>query len=308
MSLEESKPHCTTCGLPLKSQTCRACGGSAAPIALLDGVASAASAYAPDPGRPELELAFDAWQAGDYGRLVSHCFAALGVTEIATQQGAEGPLFKAGFRRLALFVRINSTTGAIIVEAPVVRLPLTQYIPALRLILELSDRDSAATRFSARGDLVMARFVGRIGAMTPSTVCKAIEWVADAARDGARLLVGALQARELSADELRMLAIDALPRGVTLSDELPSSSLPISPKKGPVSSGMFEAMPPLVEAHAQARPTPVAEIPAVLMPPGGISVAPAPRGKVLTPARLPDRRSPTGGEVGRAPRSPSDPQ
>ena len=311
MSLEETKPHCTTCGLPLKTQTCRACGGSTAPIALLDGVASAASAYAPDPGRPELELAFDAWQAGDFGRLVSHCFAALGVTEITAQEGAEGPAFKAAFRRLALFVRINSATGAIIVEAPVVRLPLTQYIPALRLILELSDRDGSATRFSARGDLVMSRFVGRLGAMTPSTVCKAIEWVADATRDGARLLVGALQARELSADELRMLGIDALPRGVTLSDELPSSSLPLSPKRGPVSSGsgMFEAISPLVEPHPapQARPTPVAEIPAVLMPPGGLSVAAQPRGKVLTPARLPDRRSPMGGEVGRAPTVPQRP-
>jgi hypothetical protein len=307
VSLEEPKPHCTTCGLPLKTQTCRACGGSAAPIALLDGVASAASAYAPDPGRPELELAFDAWQAGDFGRLVSHCFAALGVTEITTQQGAEGPGFKAMFRRLALFVRINATSGAIIVEAPVVRLPLTQYIPALRLILELSDRDGSPTRFSARGDLVMARFVGRIGAMTPSTVCKAIEWVADATRDGSRLLIGALQARELSGDELRMFGVDALPRGVTLSEELPSSSLPQSPKKGPGSSGMFEAMPPLLDHAPQARPTPVAEIPAVLMPPGGISVAPQPRAKVLTPARLPDRRSPMGGEVGRAPTVPQRP-
>lgn len=307
MSSEEPKPHCTTCGLPLKAQTCRSCGGSATPIVLLDGVASAASAYAPDPGRPELELAFDAWQAGDSARLVSHCFAALGVTDAATQQGRDGPILKAFLRGLALFVRINTRATVIIVESPVVRLPLTQYIPALRLLLELSDRDATATRFSARGDLVMARFVGRLGAMTPSNVCRAIESVADVARDGARLLVGALQARELSDDELRAMSVDALPRGVMLADELPSSSLPASPKKSST-SGMFEAISPLVEAHPQqARPTPVAEIPAVLMPPGGISFMPQPRGKVPTPARLPDRRSPFGGEVGRAPTVPQRP-
>lgn len=295
MSEVETQPNCTTCGLPLTGSSCRACGGSGVPIPLADGDASSTSAYAAEAPGADLELAQSAWESGDYGRLVSHCFAAIDVSDATMQQGASGPTFKASVRGLAVFVRVDGQTGDVVIETPSVRLPLTQYVPSLRLLLELSDRDATPVRFSVRGDLVMARYVGRLGAMSPTDVCATIKLVVAQALECARLLVGALQSNPFTPAEHAALKIEGMPRGVTLAEELPVS-IPQTPKKG---SGMWESaasppppkVAPMPAPSPAARPTPVREIPAILMPPGGMPNPQASRAKAPTPARM-ERRTP----------------
>lgn len=225
--------------------------------------------------RPELELAYEAWKAGDYGRLVSHCFGAMGINGAKMVPGRDGPLFKAILRGYAQFIRVHTANQELVIEAVIAKLPLGQYVPALRLLLELSDGDATPTRYSVRGDLVMVRSVSRLAAMSPDALCTAIESVASAANQGARVLIGGLQAREISAQEHAALAIDELPRGVALSEQSSGTSTPRK-KEG----GMFGAFEPLVTASDEAAAQPAAA-------PNQRPAAPPPaRAKVPTPARI----------------------
>ena len=170
----EDSPHCTSCGLPLEGMTCSVCGGSGKAIPLSDGDAASSSAYASMTTRPELDLAATAWQAGDHGRMVAHCLTTLGIRDPQPESGIDGPGFKASFEEQTLFIRIRSDKGLLVIEVPVARFPRTQYVPALRLALELSDRDGERSRFSARGDLVMCRTVLRLAVLTPVIACDAM--------------------------------------------------------------------------------------------------------------------------------------
>lgn len=228
--------------------------------------------------RPELELAYEAWKAGDYGRLVSHCFGAMGINGAKMVPGRDGPLFKAILRGFAQFIRVHTANQELVIEAVVARLPLGQYVPALRMLLELSDGDATPTRYSVRGDLVMVRSVSRLSAMSPDALCTAIESVATAANLGARALIGGLQAREIAGHEHAALAIDELPRGVALASQSGESSGTSSPRKK--EGGMFGAFEPLVTASDEAAAQPAAA-------PNQRPAAPPPaRAKVPTPARI----------------------
>jgi hypothetical protein len=248
----EARPFCSTCGLPISGASCAGCGGSAVPLALADGVAGSAAAYAPDAPRAELELAEESFRKGDLQRVLSQCLTAAGVSDLKSASGIDGSEFKGMWRGISVFSRLRPAAGDVTVEAPVVRLPLTQYVPSLRLVLELSDTDRGPIRYSARGELIMARFTASVAGLTPSSLLAAIELCAQSALDCARVLVGALQAR-------------AIPRGVLLTEEIPTSSMRAFFK---------ESTPPpkqpTRELLGPARPTPVAEVPAILMPPGGM--------------------------------------
>lgn len=270
-------PHsgnCTTCGLPLAGPTCRACGGTSTPIALADG---AASALSPEPVRPELELAYEAWAAGDMSRVISQCLSAEGASSASMQHAAEGTVFRATCLDQLLFVRLGGD-AQLQIESPVVRLPATHYAASLRLLLELSDRDALPVRFSVRGDLALARFVGRAAALAPASVCAAIAATTTAAREAARLLVGALHARALTPEERDELTIDALGTGLLLDLDGPGSSIPL---RKPSGGQLFDSIAPLVDPAAGAAE----EVPPVLRAKGGVPTPP-PRGKVPTPARI----------------------
>jgi hypothetical protein len=301
----------------MEGSSCSACGGGANPLSLADGDPASGSAHAPDPTRPELELGFEAWRAGDAGRLVSQCLGASGATDLSMQVTHEGPIYKGVLRGVAIFARARRSDGQIVFESPVVRLPSTQYVPALRMLLELSDRDAVPIRYSVRGDWVLARFVGTLAELSPSYACAAIDAVTTAASDGARLLVGVLQARAIGAQGHAELTIDALPRGTVLQDQ--GSAAPAGGARG--KKVALDSIPPLVEGSDDAfKQTPAVEmpaarfvgaegIPAVLLPPGGLHMPAPQRSKVPTPARIEQRprmRSPAPG-LGTPLRPPAGP-
>jgi hypothetical protein len=236
------------------------------PLALADGVAGSSAAYAPDLARPELDLAEESFRAGDVQRGVSECLAAAGVTDLKVKTGPDGSEFKGMMSGLSLFARLRPAAGDLTVEAPVVRLPLTQYVPSLRLLLELSDEDRGPIRYSVRGELVMARYTASLAGLTPSSLHGAIALCAQSAFDCARLLVGAMQAREVTEAEHAALTIEAIPRGVLLTEEVPTSSM-----RAIFKESTPPPRQPTRELLGPARPTPVAKVPAILMPPGGLA-------------------------------------
>ncbi len=194
-------------------------------------------------------------------------------------------------RAFAVFVE-TSTAGELVIEAPVARLPLAQYVPALRLLAELSDRDATAVRFSVRGDLVLARHVGKIAATPPQVLTALIEAVQSAALEAARILVGALQARTI--DSTEQMALSSATGAARVATPTPAA----------VQKTALDDFD-----EVDMRRTPIAEIPAarfvgaegipaVLMPSGGVAMGGPPRGKVPTPARIeqrPHMRSPAPG-------------
>lgn len=258
----EASPHCTSCGLPLEGMTCSVCGGSGKPIPLVDGDAASSSAYASTSTRPELDLAAGAWMAGDHGRMVAHCLSALGIRDPQPEAGVDGPGFKTSYEEQTVFLRIRAEQGLLVIEVPVARFPRTQYVPALRLALELSDRDGERSRFSARGDLVMCRSVLRLAVLTPVIACDAIRSTVAAATEAARVFIGALQARALTPRDHRGFSLDSLPSGVDL--------------EGGVRSGAPRARATPVYAEHVDEPADDGGIPAALMPPSRASYVPAP--------------------------------
>ncbi len=292
----------------MSGASCAICGGTASPLTLADGDPASGSAHAPDPTRPELELGYEAWRAGDAGKLLSQCLSSVGATGLKMQQSPDGPSFKGVLRGVAVIARARPADGEVAIEAPVVRLPLTQYVPALRLLLELSDRDTVPIRYSVRGDLVLARFVTTLPELAPTQACAAIEAVVSAASAGARLLVGALQGRAIDAKTHADVQVENIPRGVVLREDTSPASPPRRGKKV-----TLDTIPPLVEEEPSPsikQPTPAIDmpaarfagaegIPAVLLPPQ--------RSKVPTPARLEQRprmRSPAPGRGSLTPLRP----
>jgi hypothetical protein len=271
----ETSLHCTSCGLPSSGMTCSVCGGSSKAIPLADGDAASSSAYASMSTRPELELAASAWQAGDHGRMVAHCLSTLGIRDPQPESDIDGPAFKASFEEQTLFVRIRGDQGLLVIEVPVARFPRTQYVPALRLALELSDRDGERSRFSARGDLVMCRTVLRLAVLTPVIACDAIRSTVAAAVEAARVFVGALQARALTPRDHRGFSLDSLPRGLDL--------------EGGVRSGSSTGRATPVYAE------PVADLGDVAADESGIPAALMPPSRAFSVAAL--RRPPAAGRV-----------
>jgi hypothetical protein len=148
--------------------------------------------------------------------MIAHCLTSLGVRQPEPVRGPDGPSFKVSYEEQSVFLRVRGAKGLLIVEVPVARFPRTQYVPALRLALELSDSDGGLARFSARGDLVMCRTVLRLAVLTPAVLADAIRATVATAVEAARVFVGALQARALTARDHRGFTVDSLPIGIDL--------------------------------------------------------------------------------------------
>ena len=162
-----ARSHCAACGWPLDGLRCSACGGDRVPLPLQDGARRAVAVREQDDFG--LEKARDAWQVRDWVKL-------LGLLVGAERAGAravnrpEGTGWVLPARGTALFVVVDPGTGKLVIEAPVGRLPQTRRVPALRAALELADVEGTLTRPCLRGDLLLLRFAGLLGALPPATL------------------------------------------------------------------------------------------------------------------------------------------
>lgn len=211
--------HCPVCGVPMDAAVCSACGSGGEPLALLDGEGDL-PVFPGDTSRPELEWASEAWTRGEYARVVSHCLSAEGAQGIQSRTVAEGPAFVALLNGVSVIIRVQEARGQLVVESPVARLPRTQYVGAMRAALELSASTRSATRYTARGEILLLRSVGMIASMTPSVLQSTLRALVHAAIDDAKVLSTSVHARTFTSQEHVHLDLEAIPedRGLDLGD------------------------------------------------------------------------------------------
>jgi hypothetical protein len=255
--------HCTTCGVPLTGVSCAVCGGNAEQLTLADGDGNLPR-FGAEAGKPELEWAHEAWARGEHARVVSHCLAAAGAQGIKNIALPEGPAFVAVVGGMSIILRVRPQREHLVIETPVARLPMTQYVGAMRLALELSGGTRSAARYAVRGDTLVLRMTGRLDTMTPHVIQAAIDSLVAQASDDARVMSTSVHARVLTTEEHVDMDLDKLPETPALDLEqsggAPSTGKTAPPPTGGAkptgTSGMFQSVAPILTPSGPA-PAPV---------------------------------------------------
>lgn len=252
--------YCATCGAPLAGSKCSICGGEEAQLALEDGNITE-NVLLTGVTNPDLEWAFEAWTRGEHPRMISHVLTVAGAQSVRSLTEPQGPVFAAIYRGFALFLSVTKANDQLALEVPVARFPATQYVGAMRLALELSDEPRSPARYGARGDLLMIRYVGRLGAMNPEVLLTAIDRLVARATEEAKLFATSVQARPLTGEDHAAMDFSSLPKPTVLNFAPPPPPKP-----------MLKPPPPPL------APTPAVPIPAVMAKPKP-ATAPPPRSK-----------------------------
>jgi hypothetical protein len=232
------------------------CGGSAEPLAFKDGT------FDPEPPRAalhaELEWAREAWSKKEYARLVTHCLAVEGVANTRTVTLPEGPGFLANIRGVGVVISIRQAHNLIVLDAPVVRIPNRQRVPAMRAALEICHREISAIRLCLRKDLLVARFAGRLTAMRPRHLLTALTDVSEWARRYGRMLEVSFDARRITPEGHASVAADGLPRPVAMAALAPAKgegspvvrTVAAGAGRAEMGSGLFESIPSILAPNA----------------------------------------------------------
>jgi hypothetical protein len=249
-----SQQYCSTCGAPVSAQKCAICGGEVTELALEDGNITE-NVLLTGVTNPDLEWAFEAWTRGEHARMISHVLTVAGAQSVRSLTEPQGPIFAAIYRGFSLFLAVNKAADQLTVEVPVARFPATQYVGAMRLALELSDEPRSPARYGARGDLLMMRYVGRLGAMNPEVLQIALDRIVARATEESKLFATSVQARPLTGEDHASMDFSSLPKPNALSFAPPP---PPPPAPAPLPKpGLKPPPPPLA-------PTPAVPIPAVI--------------------------------------------
>lgn len=252
-----SRTYCSTCGYPLSGLACTVCGGSAEPLPFKDGT------FDPEPPRAllhaELEWAREAWSKKEYARLVTHCLAVEGVANTRTVTLPEGPGFLANIRGVGVVISLRQGQNLIVLDAPVVRIPDRQRVPAMRAALEISHREISAIRLCLRKDLLVARFAGRLTAMRPRHLLTALTDLSEWARRYGRMLEVSFDARRITPEGHASVAADGLPRPVGMAALAPAKggaapagrTVAAAAGRAEMGSGLFESIPSILAPNAE---------------------------------------------------------
>ncbi|MEZ4314358.1 MAG: hypothetical protein R3F14_40590, partial [Polyangiaceae bacterium] len=130
--------------------TCGACGGDATPLPLVDN--SRGLPREPDESAV-LAGAREAWNQGEQGRAIALALTYADAPRAFTSP--HGPGWVAAVGLVPVFAILDVVSSYIVLEVPVVRLPQTKRIPALRAALALCDELVSASRFCLRLDLLV---------------------------------------------------------------------------------------------------------------------------------------------------------
>lgn len=247
------RSFCTTCGWVLSAgprSTCTACGGSGAPLPLADNLRPLAREEDDDP---TLAGARDAWALGDHPRALERALSFGAATRSFSSPSGPGWVTTVG--GTPVFALFDIVTAMLSLEIPVVRLPQTKRVAALRAALVLCNETQAASRFCLRGDLLVARVVARIDALSPALVRRLAREIAAAALRTQEHFAAAFDARPAIPEQGRdssweragrPQALAALaPPGLTppASQARPSSH-PNSPSSRPSAPSVLQGIPP----------------------------------------------------------------
>ena len=232
------------------------------PLSLAD--AGRRTAMREPPGADDsARQAFDAWRGRDYPRLIGLSLVAEGGQGPRTANLADGPGSMFFLRTVPVFVAVQSAAATLTIEAPLARLPQRQRVAAMRVALELCDGQASCRGCACGETSLVARFVGRLGAVTPPMLRQAIREVAAFAERQGEMLEASFDARAPTPDEPRAAVAWNL---VGQPRALPRLAPPIS-----------QSMPPPPPTSEESAPVSGLEsIPAILAPAlAGGSSAPA---------------------------------
>ena len=229
------RSYCTTCGwlLPAGARaTCAACGGDATPLPLAD---NARPVPREDEEDPALAAAREAWSHGEHSRAIGLALSLGQAPRAFTSP--HGPGWVSAVGPVPVFAILDVASAHVTLEVPVVRLPQTKRVPALRAALALCNETVTASRFCLRLDLLVARFAARLDALTPAILHRVAREMATVAGRAQQHLALAFDARPAIPEQGVLSAWDRLGRSQALPLLAPPSfAAPLSQPHPPVSS------------------------------------------------------------------------
>lgn len=247
------RTYCTTCGwvLPAGARaTCAACGGDATPLPLADNARPLPRDEDEDAA---LAGAREAWAHGEHARAIGLALNLGAAPRAFSSPGGPGWVAAAG--STPVFALLDVASSQVTLEVPVARLPQTKRVPALRAALALCDDPVTASRLCLRIDLLVARFVARLDALSPSLVHRIARELAQAAVRAQEHLVLAFDARPAIPEQGVLSAWDRLGRSQALPLLGPPSFVaPVSQARPPASS--HPTSRPSVRPTAMGPPLP----------------------------------------------------
>jgi hypothetical protein len=286
------RDFCVSCGFPVRGGRCEACGSaqpgshkpdphSASEQSLLTQSQIRPYASPAEADAAGLERAAEAHRARDMPRFIDLLLAAEAGATSRQAPTTEGAGWVATVRGAAVFVTLRVGPDELVLEAPIARLPGRQRLPALRLALELSARDTATSRVCLRGELLLLRFVARLSLLTPPVLRYYLREIGHLASRYAGLLTVGLDALPAIPEDQRAAAtFDAIGRA----------------KKIQLGTGgnIRRSIPPPLPSAERSRPrAPTPEPSSQDLPP---------------PPRTPSMPAPNGGAVPRpVPKAPPPP-
>lgn len=255
--------HCSTCGVALRGARCAVCGRPRRALDLSDGDGSLPAT--PREGeRPEAIWAFEAWARGETSRVIVHAMNAEGAQATKTRPIEGGTMLVGHFGGVFVTVLVADKERTLSIEVPVVRLPRTQIVGALRFALELSQSAAPGFRFSLRHELVLVRFSSPMIDLEPPSIQAALRDAVKLASDASRAMATTVKARGIDTSEQATFDFDTIPRALSIPldgspppMELPpkaAASVPPTAKAAVPAAGDFKA-PPMPQITA-ARPRP----------------------------------------------------
>ncbi len=269
-AIRTERAYCTTCGwvLPAGARpTCAACGGDSTPLPLVDNTRPIAREDEDDAAA--LASAREAWATGEHARAMGLALALTAAPRAFASPYGQGWVAVVG--STPVFAFLDPASSQVTLEIPVVRLPQAKRVPALRAALALCNEGRVASRFCLRLDLLVARFVARLDALSPVLVRKIAREIAATARRAEEHLAAAFDARPAIPEQGLLSAWDRVGRSLPLTLLAPSSvaapppSSPSSMRPSSRPSGRPSAPAPLLDTPAKAI-TLRLSIPPVLAP------------------------------------------
>jgi hypothetical protein len=206
----------------------------------------------------------DAWQGGDWPKLIAMCVAAEGGRAVRTTTFADGPGWSFLLDGVPVLAAIRPAGALARIESPVARLPRGQGVIAMRIVLELGAAPALCGRACLRGDLLVARHVAPLEALPPAALRRAIREVPGCARRWGDLLQATAEAGPATASSRRAApSWEVVGTARRLELLQPMSGVDAHGDVAPPRSG-FESIPPVLAPALAAthNPAPAPEEPA----------------------------------------------
>ncbi|MFT3773324.1 MAG: hypothetical protein QM820_48715 [Minicystis sp.] len=208
------RTFCSNCGFPVRGSRCEACGTAQEPAHdrdLADDIPTKQTQFRPyasdlDVDVTGLERAIDAYRNKDTARFVEQLVFTEGAGTARTAPQADGSGWIVTIRGGLVFVTLRLPSDEITLESPIARLPSRQRLPAMRLALELCNREAASSRICLRGDLMLLRFAARASLMTPAALRHYLREIGHLSSRYAGLFIVGLDALPAVADDVRSSA------------------------------------------------------------------------------------------------------